>query len=250
MKNIFLGLVFATASFSYADVDMYEPVANKAEYYIGSFNKGKDIDDLIEWSEDFVDWQERKASGTYDSMLSVLLVPYFHNNLNAADTVWLNIWPDATSQFNGLEFWLANVVDLLSELPSTNSQVVDTAQWPISEPDTEGDNGMVRFSDCKLKEGVTALEAFKAYKDFAIAAKATGDNLGRKMIFPTAGATPGDYDYVYSLYSNSVAELGSGADNYWENINGTDADVALGDVIESCSNYRTFATTVLKRAKS
>ena len=38
MKNIFLGLVFATASFSYADVDMYEPVANKAEYYIGSFN--------------------------------------------------------------------------------------------------------------------------------------------------------------------------------------------------------------------
>ena len=131
MKNIFLGLVFATASFSYADVDMYEPVANKAEYYLGSFNKGKDIDDLIEWSEDFIDWQERKASGTYDSMLSVLLVPYFHNNLNAADTVWLNIWPDATSQFKGLEFWLANGASLLSELPSTNSQVVDTAQWPI-----------------------------------------------------------------------------------------------------------------------
>jgi hypothetical protein len=250
MRNIFLILMLASAPFSFADGHLYEPVANKAEYYIGSFNEGKDMDDLIEWSEDFIDWQERKASGTYDSMLSVLLVPYFHNNLNSVDTVWLNIWPNATAQFKGLEFWLANGVSLLSELPSTNSQVVDTAQWPISEPDSEGDNGMVRFSDCKLKDGVTALEAFKAYKDFAIAAKATGDNLGRKMIFPSAGATEGDYDFVYSLYSNTVSELGSGGDNYWENINGTDADVALGDVIESCNNYRTFATTVLKRAKT
>ena len=27
----------------------YQPEANKAEYYIGTFNKGKDVDDLAAW---------------------------------------------------------------------------------------------------------------------------------------------------------------------------------------------------------
>ena len=66
------------------------------------------------------------------------------------------------------------------------------------------------------------------------------------MIFPSVGASEGDYDYVYSLYANTVAELGSGADNYWENINGSDADIALGEVIESCNNYRTYITETLR----
>ena len=40
-------------------------VATKAEYYIGSFNEGKDMDDLIEWSEDFIDMARKtKPSGS------------------------------------------------------------------------------------------------------------------------------------------------------------------------------------------
>ena len=101
---------------------------------------------------------------------------------------------------------------------------------------------MVRFSDCKLKDGVKALEAFKAYKDFAIAARSTGDNLGRKMIFPASGAVEGDYDYVYSLYAQNVAALGAASDNYWANINGSEEDKALGALIDSCSNKRTYIT--------
>jgi len=41
---------------------------------------------------------------------------------------------------------------------------------------------------------------FDAYMDFAKAAKEKGDNLGRKMIFPTSGATEGvDYDFLLAL---------------------------------------------------
>ena len=35
---------------------------------------------------------------------------------------------------------------------------------------------------------------------------------------------------------------GSGADNYWQNINGSKEDQALNDLIESCSNYRIYIT--------
>ena len=247
-KLLFVLVAVFSASIVAQDEMKHEPVANKAEYYIGSFNDRKDMDDLMKWASNHQDWLN--GSELYDSMATSILVPYFINDTSRHDVVWLNIWPSSTEQYAGLENWLKNGGSQLSKLPITNSQVVDTWQWAVSEPEGEGSVGMVRYSDCKLKDGVTALEGFKAYKDFAIAAKATGDNLGRKMIFPSAGATEGDYDFVYSLYSNTVSELGSGGDNYWENINGTDADVALGDVIESCNNYRTFATTVLKRAKT
>ena len=65
-------------------------------------------------------------------------------------------------------------------------------------------------------------------------------------LFPGSGATEGDYDYVYSLYARTVAELGAAADNYWMNINGSDEDKALGELIDSCSNSRIYITHQLK----
>ena len=245
-KSLFL-LVALCSAFTYAqETFKHEPVANKAEYYAGSYNERKDMDDLLDWAAKFKDWQNE--SGIYDSMSTSLLVPYFIQNTAAADVVWLNIWPSSTAQYKGLENWLTNGGELMAKLPITNSQVVDTWQWAISTPEGEGTIGMVRYSDCKLKDGVSARQAFDAYKDFAIAAKDKGDNLGRKMIFPTAGGTQGDHDYVYTLYANKVSELGAAADLYWAEINGSDEDLALNEVIESCTNSRMYSSIDIKAA--
>ena len=57
MKKIFaLTMIFTMNSFAQdAEQYKYDPneTSNPAEYYIGSFNKGKDLDDLIDWYEDF-----------------------------------------------------------------------------------------------------------------------------------------------------------------------------------------------------
>ena len=66
------------------------------------------------------------------------------------------------------------------------------------------------------------------------------------MIFPGSGAIEGNYDYVYSLYARTVAELGAGSDNHWANINGSDEDNALGELIDECSNPRIYITHQLK----
>ena len=55
----------------------YEPDVNKAEYYIGNYNEGKDINDLIDWYEKFAKWAEEKGD-TYDDMTVALLTPVFH----------------------------------------------------------------------------------------------------------------------------------------------------------------------------
>jgi hypothetical protein len=245
-KSLFL-LVALCSAFTYAQESYkHEPVANKAEYFVSTFNQRKDMGDLLKWAADFEDWQAK--SGLYDSMSTSLLVPQYIQNTAAADVVWLNIWPTSTAQYKGLENWLVNGGELMSKLPVTNSQVIDTAQWPISAPEGEGTIGMVRYSDCKLKEGVSGRQAFDAYKEFAIAAKEKGDNLGRKMIFPAAGGTQGDYDYVYSLYANKVSELGEASDLYWAEINGSDEDVALNEVVESCTNSRMYSSMNIKAA--
>ena len=40
----------------------YEPEANKAEYYIGTFKKGKDMEDLVKWHDKTVDWMSDSSS--------------------------------------------------------------------------------------------------------------------------------------------------------------------------------------------
>ena len=241
MLKIIITFCLVWSSIVVAQDNKYQPVPNKAEYYALKYFPGKGYDDLKKW---VMDNQSKVLSKTdlYDNFEVVLFQPQFGSNLTTHDAVFLGLWPSATEQYAGMEYWVKNGGSQAAKIPVGIVQAVDTWQWAISSPDGDNDIGAVRFADCKMKEGVNAGQVFDAYKDFAIAAKETGDNLGRKMIFPGPGATEGDYDYVYSLYARTVSELGSGADNYWENINGSEEDKALDAVIESCSNYRIYIT--------
>ena len=53
-------LILAFSTFLVAEDYKYEPVANKAEYFMGKFNKNKDMDDLLKWGDKFVDWMESR----------------------------------------------------------------------------------------------------------------------------------------------------------------------------------------------
>ena len=91
-------------------------------------------------------------------------------------------------------------------------------------------------------------KAFDAYKKFAIKARSTGDNMGRKMMMAPVGAGTFDYDYVYSLYANSPSEYGNNVDNYSENLWDTDEANAL-DGISTCENGRIYSTVLVKEEK-
>ena len=80
MKNL-LTLLIVFSSFIAAEEYKYEPVANKAEYYSGQFNKGKDMDDLLSWGEKFVEWMEDKSA--WDPMETVVFSPYFQMTCSA-----------------------------------------------------------------------------------------------------------------------------------------------------------------------
>ncbi len=246
MKYLTIFVLSVSAFLSAADYK-YQPEPNKAEYYIGKFNSGKDMDALVSWGEMFVDWSAE--NNWRQSTTTVIMSTYFDDSISESDYVWLNIIPNAKEQYTSLETWLEVGTDMLSTLPVTNERVIDTIQWPISSPaNTDSDNGIVRFSDCTMNEGVTARDMFDAYKEFDAKAKSMGDNLGRKMILPFAGAGTVDYDFVYSLYGSSMEDFGFAADNYGENLALTDEAMKMNSMVE-CGNSRVLTTNRIQRGE-
>ena len=126
----------------------------------GTFNKGKDLEDLMDWYDDFADWTDDQGD-TWDSMTVAILRPQYSSDLSSHDFMWVNTWPTPTAQFAALENWATDddAIDLFSDIPITNTAVVDTWQWTVSEP-AALEAGMVMYaaySECYLEEGVTLI---------------------------------------------------------------------------------------------
>ena len=95
MKYLLLvPFLFSIISFAQDSEYKYEPIVNKAEYYIGTYNNGKDLDDMVMWYKKFADWAEDQGD-VYDTMTVALLTPYFNSDLSAVDVVWVNNWPSS-----------------------------------------------------------------------------------------------------------------------------------------------------------
>ena len=85
-----------------------------------------------------------------------------------------------------LENWVTDedAVELFSDIPITNTAVVDTWQWVVSEPRAlEASSVMYAvYSECFLEEDVNLRMVYDDYVDFAKFAQENGDTVGRKLI--------------------------------------------------------------------
>lgn len=248
MKFLFtLALTMSFIAFAQEESYKYQPETNKAEYYIGTYNKGKDFDDLAEWYGKFAKWAEGQGD-IYKNMTVAILQPQFHSNMGALDVMWVNTFPTPSEQFTGLETWVTGGgAKLLDSLPVTNSQQVDTWQWTLSQPASmvAGNVMYATYSDCSLEEGYTMRKVHDLYKDFAIYAQSVGDTTGRKMIVPTAGAQlPDGVDFVRLMYSSSISESGANAELFWEKIAESEANSNLKGF--SCNNGRSYIGTAMR----
>jgi len=249
MKFLFtLALTMSFIAFAQEEESYkYQPETNKAEYYIGTYNKGKDFNDLAEWYGKFAKWAEGQGD-IYKNMTVAILQPQFHSNMGALDVMWVNTFPTPSEQFTGMETWVTGGgAKLLDSLPVTNSQQVDTWQWTLSQPASmvAGNVMYATYSDCSLEEGYTMRKVHDLYKDFAIYAQSVGDTTGRKMIVPTAGAQlPDGVDFVRLMYSSSISESGANAELFWEKIAESEANSNLKGF--SCNNGRSYIGTAMR----
>jgi hypothetical protein len=243
MRNFFSLIALLSFSVFAQDVEeyKYEVEGNKAEYYIGTFKKGKGVDDLAAWYEKFNAWTETKGN-LFDQMSVAILTPYFSSELSTHDVMWVTNTPGPEVQFKGLQEWVSDGgPKLLKSLPVVNSSVLDTWQWVVSNPSPaeEGSLMYATYADCSLEEGYNMRQVYDMYKDFAIFAQSQGDTLGRKLIaIDSGGQLPKGVDFIRLMYSSSVSERGSNAALFYEKIEGSEASNNLKGF--SCTNARSY----------
>ena len=223
----------------------YEP--NVAEYYVSSFNDGKDMDDMMKWAEKWKKWATTgDAAGPNEDYRASMLIPYYGVNLDTFDFIWLGINTNPEKQAEGNDYWVQNGGKLLSELPVNNAQVINTWQRTVSET-PDGSAGYVVYSDCKLGEGVTNEQFYDAYYAYAQAAKKLGDVAGRKMIWPQTGVEPGwDFDFVQAVFTTSIGAYGKNWTNFWDKSEDMPELEALAALGGSCTNERSFTIIPVK----
>ena len=235
-------IVLFLLSFSmtgYSQTYEYEPVANKAEYWISKFAPRRDMDDLMKWSEDYIDFMSGKEE--FENVNSSIMVPYFINDVNSADFIWLDIYPNSTEQYAAMEELVKNGGDLNNNWPGNNVRVLSAWQWEISNsPAIEDSNGIVEYQDCMLREVASLRTAFDGYKNFASISQEAGSSMGMKMIFNESGSE-GDSDYVFTIWNSSISKYGSDLDTYVNELNGTPWNKNHGDWA-ICKNSRTFTS--------
>tara|TARA_B100001057_G_scaffold367826_1_gene371215 strand:- start:896 stop:1654 length:759 start_codon:yes stop_codon:yes gene_type:complete len=245
---LLLPFLFSIGSFAQDAENRYEPVVNKAEYYIGSYKNGKDLDDMVMWYNKFAAWAEDQGD-VYDGMTVALLTPYFNNDMSALDVVWVSNWPSPVEQFKGLETWVTGGGDkLLKSLPSKNSSQVDAWQWTISDPAElgVGDLMYATYSDCSNSDGYNNNSVYDLYMDFANMVKEDGDTIGRKMIVPNAGrALPEGVDFIRLMYTASISETGANQALYDDNFKDRQETKDL-QASFSCTNARTYTGLVMR----
>ena len=219
----------------------YEVEANKAEYYIGSYKKGKDVEDLTAWYGKFAKWADSKGN-TFDKMSVAILTPYFSSDLSTHDVMWVTNTPGPLEQFTGLQEWVTDGLPKLGKsLPVINTQVLDTWQWVVSSPTTteEGTLMYATYADCSLEDGYNMRQVYDMYKDFAVFAQSQGDTLGRKLIVVESGGQLEEgVDFVRLMYSSSIMERGTNAALYYDKIEGSEASNNLKGF--SCSNASSY----------
>ena len=251
--RIFLSLVmlFSFNVIAQDDVEYkYEVEANKAEYFIGSYKKGKDLEDLAAWYGKFAKWADTKGT-TFDSMSVAILTPYFHSDLSSHDVMWVTTSPGPAEQFKGLQEWMTSGAPaLFKSLPVVNSQQIDTWQWTISEPTTTAAGNLMyaTYADCSLEEDFDMRQVYDMYKDFSAFAQSQGDTLGRKLIVPDTGAElPEGVDFIRLMYSSSISERGTNAELFYTKINGSEASTNLKGF--SCGNARSYVGQSMRAPK-
>ena len=67
----------------------YEPIPNKAEYYVDKFKPGKDFEDLLKWGDQLV--KRTSNYPIYDNWQPVVFMPYFNSDSQSLDSVFLGI---------------------------------------------------------------------------------------------------------------------------------------------------------------
>jgi len=245
MKFIVITLAVFSSVFAEAQ-EAPDPI--RAEYFTCSLNEGKDMDDMMKWVEKWNRWMDATDETNYTA---AMLFPRYRTPTTEFDMIWVGHVKNSEMLGKGNDNWLsASNRSLRESIPVTCDESFNAYQWvAVSNfsPKDLSDSYPVSYRYCDLKEGKNLGDAYAALSGIQEAHHASGMKSGARIIRPSNGA-PSDltkYDFVLSYANPTWADWGRLVDNYWGNLNGSDAANQVRETY-SCEGSRMYAGTIIR----
>lgn len=217
------------------------------EFFACEYQDGKNMGDLKEVIAKFNKWADKNDS-TYSAWT---LTPQFHSGVDF-DVGWMGVWPDGKAFGVSQDTWMKGGKDIAREF----NKVVDCgdrhellSSATIHAPGGPGDDGVVMFSACTLKEGKTFRDSFEAHKKLAKAMAAKGNKAKSWLFYPGVGAGEIDFHYWRVLGFNNYTEFGEAAEIFLNEGGWEIAMKTLGPVV-SCKQPAAFDARLARKGKS
>lgn len=217
------------------------------EIFTCDYNKGKDYDDLQRVIDKWNKWADENFPVPYTAWV---MTPNFSGPEQEFDVVWMGAWQNGKDMGAGLEAWnSASGVAMNAEfekvvtcgthgnMGSTNVKL-PSANWPT-------ETGVALFSDCKIAEGKSNVDALAAHRAIGKYLGDQGSTAGAWMMFPGYGA--GDIDYSYKLVTGHDDYKSMGSD--WENFangGGVTKIMEISGGVTSCDSPRVYTVNMVR----
>ena len=206
------------------------------------------MDDMMKWVEKWNRWMDATDETNYTA---AMLFPRYRSPTTEFDMIWVGHVRNSEMLGKGNDNWLSPSNRSLREsIPVTCGESFNAYQWvAVSNfsPNDLSDSYPVSYRYCDLKEGKNLGDAYAALSGIQEAHHASGMKSGARIIRPSNGA-PSDltkYDFVLSYANPTWADWGRLVDNYWGNLNDSDAANKVRETY-SCEGSRMYAGTIIR----
>ena len=232
IKNITIAFFTSLIFFSpLKAVDM--PVSISAEYFGCKFDENKDFGDLNRFVNKWNKWMDE---GNWNNYTGNILTPLYKSPNDEIDFLWVGNTKTITEMALGQSAYRKS--NLASAFPAKSCPYSMRARQlvvqDINEDETwNGDEFVVAYHYCSLKEGKSIEDAFNAQKSRLEIWRALGDSRGARIVLPSHGSGPlmGDTDFVLLMSHASLEKWGNNLDNFY----GRELDNPTAEVF-SCKN--------------
>jgi len=200
-----------------------------------------DLDKVIKnWNE----WTNKNNPEPYSAW--VLSADYNSTNY-AFDIGWLGVWDDGNAMGRGSDIWFdkgAKQAAAFAEIltcAAHNNYASEQIKKGTAE---DGSSAVIRFSDCKVKQGKSMKDAVNGLKAWASYWEEQGSKSSQWVFYPVFGEDV-DYDLKRVEAHSIYAELGADYERYG-NGGGFMRSQELLDGLLDCGVSRVYQSTKVR----
>jgi hypothetical protein len=232
-----------TATAQEADAPRFVPV----EVFSCNYVKGKSYKDLQRVIDKWNKWMDENGAAAYTAWT---ITPDFSSGGKyEMDVGWVGAWADGKamgasqqkSVFGDGAAMIAefsNVVDCPMHSSSASVNIKEPMGWPSK-------TSVTIFSDCKVAEGKTVVDAFAMEQAWSEQMSASGSKAGTWLWYPGWGLGDIDYDYKRVIGHPDYPSTGADFESF---TNGRGYEKAAGIFAGSvsCDSPRVYSTHLVR----